>query len=78
MPEVIEASASISEKEARRQLLMRYFRSMGAAAVADVIKMFQWPARVMEQALDGLAGEVVRVEVEGEKGEWRGLIKIHI
>lgn len=78
LPEMIEASAAISEKDARRHLLMRYFRSMGAAAVTDVIKMFQWPARIMEQALDGLAEEVVRVEVEGEKGEWLALIRISI
>jgi hypothetical protein len=42
--------------------------------MADVGKMFRWPARIMEQAMDGLAEEVVRVEVEGEKGEWMGMV----
>ncbi len=77
LPEIIEASAAISEKEARQYLLMRYFKSMGAAAFADVFKVFQWPARVMENALDGLEGGIVRVEVEGEKGEWLGLAELN-
>jgi hypothetical protein len=40
--------------------------------------MFRWPARVMEKALDGLAGEIAGVDVEGEKGEWMGLNKFHL
>jgi hypothetical protein len=76
LPEVIERSAAISEKEARLCLLALYFRSMGAAPLADVTKMFQWPVRVMEQSLGGLAtrGEIAcGLEMENGKGEWVGL-----
>ncbi|MHC1785202.1 MAG: crosslink repair DNA glycosylase YcaQ family protein [Anaerolineaceae bacterium] len=80
IPEVIEASARISEKEARLYLLELYFKSMGAAPFAEVMKIFGWPARVMEQSMDGLAGrgEIVRgLEMEGSQEEWLGLNEIY-
>jgi hypothetical protein len=76
IPEVIESSREISEKEARLRLLSLYFKSMGAAPLTDVTKIFGWPVAILTRSLNeliGLGGLIGRLEAENQKGEWLAL-----
>jgi hypothetical protein len=72
-PEIPERAQSITERDARSVLVERYFRSVGAANVGDVTKLFGWRKKEVEKALDGLiqAGVLIRnVEIENLAREW--------
>jgi winged helix DNA-binding protein len=75
-PEIPEQAIKIKIGEARRKLVTLYFRSVGAAAFADVMKVFQWPKHAMQRTLDALAEDgtlVSELEIEGQKGPWISL-----
>lgn len=72
-PEIPERAQSITEREARRGLLERFFSSVGAANVSEVTKLFGWRKRDAEIAIDELVkvGVLFRnVEIENIPGNW--------
>jgi hypothetical protein len=71
-PDIPEKAHKIREREARDKLTVLYLKSVGAAQLRDVIKLFGWRKPNAAGALERLveAGEVVLVEIEGEKGEF--------
>jgi hypothetical protein len=72
-PEIPELAQPIREKEARQKLAELYFRSVGAAQVGDVRKLFGWRPAAVEGAVNALvqAGVLRRgVEIEQRRGEW--------
>lgn len=72
-PELPAQARAITRRSARAKLVELHLRSVGAATAADVRKLFQWPKREVEQALEDVTetGEVTRgFEMEGERGEW--------
>ncbi|MGC9467446.1 MAG: AlkZ-related protein [Anaerolineae bacterium] len=72
-PEFLERAREIKISEARRHLMTLYLRSVGAAQVGDVNKVFWWPKTEVTRTLEALIDEgAVRypVEIEGRKGEW--------
>ena len=72
-PDLPAQARAITRRSARAKLVGLHIRSVGAATAADVRKLFQWPKREVEQALEDVtkAGEVERgFEMEGARGEW--------
>ncbi len=70
-PDVISQAHPISEWEARRELVMLAMDTLGGARVADLQRLFGWPAALLEKALQKLAeaGRLVeQVEIEGKAG----------
>ena len=75
-PDLPDRARPIGIGEAQRKLTELYFRSLGAAQLRDVAKVFQWPARDIEKAVEALVASGVLVaglRVEGQKGEWIAL-----
>ncbi len=78
-PDLPDRTRFIGERQARRKLAGLYLRSVGAAQVRDLRRLFGWPPAVAEQALDDLlqAGELAAgLELEGQKGEWWGVREV--
>ena len=72
-PDLPALARAISRRSARAKLVERHLQSVGAATAADVRKLFQWPKREVEQALEDVtaSGKVARgFEMKGERGEW--------
>ena len=72
-PEFLEQARRIKIAEAQRYLLDLYFQSVGAAQVGDIVKVFWWPKREVETAVDALVetGTLRRdLEMEDHTGSW--------
>jgi len=75
-PELLEKSRLIQESEARQKLVQLYLRSVGAASLRDLVKLFRWPAPQVEDTLDKLveSGEVKRgLQLKDQPDEWIAL-----
>jgi hypothetical protein len=84
-PDLPEQARYIGEGEAREKLLEMYFRSVGAAQMKDVNKLFRWGNTVTERVVRRLIErEQVAVGVKrkdfqrqgGRKGEWLALVEL--
>ena len=76
MPELPEKARLIGEAEARQMLVELYFRSVGAAQLRDVTRLFGWPPELAKRTVERLvqAGVVVDgVAHPTFKGEWLAL-----
>jgi len=76
MPELPEKARLIGEAEARQMLVELYFRSVGAAQLRDVTRLFGWPPELAKRTVERLvqAGVVVdSVAHPTFKGEWLAL-----
>jgi hypothetical protein len=72
-PGIPEQARWIGEIDARAEILRRYFRSVGAARLRDVLKLFGWKKGDAERALAVLMEEAVLrqgVEIKDAKGKW--------
>jgi len=78
-PDLIEQARFIGELDARQKLADLYFRSVGAAQVREVVKLFGWLPAEAQHAVDRLekAG-VVRsgVEIEKRGSAWIALSEL--
>jgi hypothetical protein len=75
-PDIVEKARYISERDARQKLSERYFDSVGAAKLKDVMKLFGWKKTDSEKAVQTLVetGFVVPdLEMESENGQWFAL-----
>lgn len=75
-PDLPEKAHAIGLGEAQRKLVALYFRSVGAAQIGDVLKVFQWPKREVAKAIAALVAEGMLVgdlTVAGQTGEWFAL-----
>ncbi len=76
LPQLPERARRIGEREARRELLRLYLRSVGAAPLAQARKLFGWPLQDLEAALQDLVqgGRAQRdLQGPGQGGEWIAL-----
>jgi hypothetical protein len=72
-PEISRKAQIISEIEARQKLSEVYLRSVGAARVKDLIKIFRWSRIHVEQSVEELTkqGFIKRcLEAENQPDEW--------
>ncbi len=72
-PELPGSARLISIEEAQRTLVMAYFRSVGAAKLSDIVKVFRWPRREMLRVVDRLATDAMVLrgqQVDGQSGVW--------
>jgi hypothetical protein len=72
-PELVDQAHGISEREARRTLVERYFKSLGAAQLRDLVRLFGWNSAQADHAVDALVqqGMLERgLELEQQPGEW--------
>ena len=79
LPDLLEQARFIQERQARRQLARLYFRSIGAARLGDLTRLFGWTRPQAERAVDELAAsrELVRsLEIENQPGEWIALSEL--
>jgi hypothetical protein len=78
-PELPEQAQAISERLARQKLAELYFRSVGAARLGDLVKLFGWRLPAAEGTIRALveAGLLRRgLDVEGQSGEWVALAEL--
>ena len=78
-PELPDQAHPIRENEARLKLVEIYFRSLGAAQVSELTRLFGWRLADANRAVQALeeAGIVTRgLEVENRPGEWVGLSEL--
>jgi hypothetical protein len=78
-PELPEQARSIQENEARCKLVELYFRSVGAAQLQDVTKLFGWKPVQAERAIERLVKDRIlrrSLEVEKHPGEWIALAEL--
>lgn len=67
-PHLIEEAGAISEPQARRWILEKYFTAVGAAPKSEVHKLFGWRLDALERTLNALQKDGLlsaEVEVEG-------------
>lgn len=72
-PELPEKAHQIRENEAREEMAEGYFRSLGAAQLRDVTKLFGWRPAEAERAVNALVntGRLLRdCQLEGQSGDW--------
>jgi transposase len=72
-PDLLERARFIGELDARQKLVELYFRSVGAAQVRDVVKLFGWLPADAQQAVDRLAkaGKLQQgVKMEAKGAGW--------
>lgn len=72
-PAIPEQGRWIGEAEARRCLLERYARLVGALQPAMAVKLFGWKAALVEQTLESLAAAdklFFPGRIEGQAGDW--------
>ncbi len=72
-PDLPQQARAIGQGEARRKLAELYLRSVGAARVQELAKLFGWKSAVAERALCELAdgGEVRRgMAMPDQPGDW--------
>lgn len=75
-PEIPIQARTIREAEARRQLLASYFKSVGAAQLPDITKLFGWRTSAAKKAVDGLVkSKLLRrdLELAAQDGTWIAL-----
>jgi hypothetical protein len=75
-PDLLERAHAIQEGEARQKLAEAYFRSLGAAQLREVIKLFGWRPADAERAIQALvdAGRLAAgCQLEGQPGEYLAL-----
>lgn len=69
-PDIPEQARLLSLREARSTLLEYYFRSVGAATVAEVRKLFGWGRQDLERALaDCEQSGLIQRELKGSQGD---------
>lgn len=72
-PEIIDQTRFISERQAYHRLAELYFRSIGAAQLRDLVKLFAWPQVEAERAVNQLAEEGIlykEILIENQPGTW--------
>jgi len=72
-PEIIEKARFLGELDARQTIIELYFRSVGAAQSRDLVKLFRWTARDIDQTVGRLVekGVITNHEtLDGQSGEW--------
>ncbi len=72
-PALPEQARFIQDRQARRELALRYLRSVGAAQLSHLVRLFGWTGAQAGRAVDELvkAGEMQRdLELENQAGEW--------
>lgn len=80
-PELLDQARFIGERQARRKLVEVYLRSVGAARLRDIIRLFGWNLDDAKRALDdlvqaGIAINEIRLEGDGSsKGETYFVLK---
>jgi hypothetical protein len=77
-PEIQELAHEISERQARQELTLLFLKSLGAAQMKDLVKLFGWRQPNVQAALDRLVqeGKAVLAEVEEARGEWYAVIEL--
>ena len=78
-PDLPDRTHFIGERQARRKLAELYLRSVGAAQVRDLTRLFGWMPSEAERALDDLvrSGEFVsELTLVRTKGAWVGVREI--
>ncbi len=66
-PKLIEQAGAISEPQARRWILERYFTSVGAIEKREVVRLFAWRPEALERTLNAMVSDgflTADVEVE--------------
>ena len=72
-PEIPEQAHAIDERTARKKIAERYFTSLGAAPLKELLRLFGWKPAEGQSAVDSLVSEGLLVqgaEVEKQPGEW--------
>jgi len=80
-PELPEQARPISERQARQELARSYFSSLGAARVADLIRLFGWTPTQAERAITTLVSADLlqrNLEIENQAGEWIAIRELTI
>ena len=74
-PEAIQLASQISEDDARREILKKYFENVFVANTSQIIRLFAWPKQVTEEILALLRDEgfLMDVKIVDRSGEWLGL-----
>ncbi len=78
-PDLPDRARFIGELDARQKLAELYFRSVGAAQVRDLTRLFGWRPPEAIRAMDELAqsGLIRRgLEMERHPGEWAALVEL--
>jgi hypothetical protein len=78
-PDLIEQARFIGEIDARQKLAELYFRSVGAAQMRDVVKLFGWRPADAQQAVDRLEKASLLqqgVELAHQGGAWIALVEL--
>jgi hypothetical protein len=77
LPEIPDQARNIQENEARKKLIKTYLKSVGAAEIRDVSKLFGWRVREVQRTVESLTkmgGLVGDVHLDGDSNPW---IAIH-
>jgi len=72
-PQIPDIARLISDHEARQRITTAYFKSVGAAQLKDVKKLFRWSTKDSLQTIENLisADELMsNVHIDGFPGEW--------
>jgi hypothetical protein len=78
-PDLPEKAREISESQAREKLAELFFRSVGAAQLREVCKLFGWGPEITHRVIKRLvdSGQVTgSLMLTGQAGEWLALSEL--
>jgi len=78
-PNLIEQAGAITEPQARRWILERYFNSVGAIEKREVVRLFAWRPEALERTLNTMFSDgflTADVEMEGSPHKHLALMSL--
>jgi hypothetical protein len=72
-PSIVEKARFLGELDARQKIIELYFRSVGAAQMRDIVKLFGWKLPDIGQSLEHLERRrIIQIHqsLDGLPGEW--------
>ncbi len=71
-PDLLEQARPIGEADARQKLVELFLRSVGAAQVRDLVRLFGWPVDLIKRTMEKLLqmGKLVEAEHPQKPGVW--------
>jgi hypothetical protein len=75
-PEIIDQTRFITERQAHQKLTELYFRSVGAAQMRDLTRIFKWSAKAADSTVEQLVSSKILcrgMRLEKMSGEWIAL-----
>lgn len=67
LPQAVRVAGTLTTTRAATEVLERYLRTTGAAPAGELMRLFEWPPRLIADAERALGGAVCRLPIDGDE-----------